>query len=105
MKISLIQFLTSKKGVFASALAAATVAMATRQLLKLNIPMTPEVENLISVIIFAGVGWLIDRIVLRLNATGVEKIQDLLPPSVKSDGVPGEVTIEAVKEAVSNQQL
>lgn len=102
MKTTLIKLLLDGRGRFVSLATGALVAAVTKALAGKNVTLDPEVENMIATITGLFVMWVIDSVVLKMQSDGVKQIQDALPPSVKSDGVPGEKTIAAVEKAVEN---
>lgn len=104
MKSSLIKLLTGAKGRLVSVITGALVGVVTKLLTRNNATLDPEIENLVSTIASLAVMWAIDSLVLKLQSDGVRKIQDALPPSVVSDGVPGEKTVAAVEKAVSEAE-
>lgn len=102
MKTTLIKLLLDGRGRVVSLATGTLVAAVTKALSTKQIHLDPEVENLIAAVAGLAVMWVIDSVVLKLQSDGVKHIQDILPESIVSDGVPGEKTIDAVEEAVQN---
>lgn len=102
-KTTLIKRLNDGKGRIVSLVQGAVVAGIAKYLLDKNLAFDPLVEDLVSVIVGGAVMWIVDSVLIILQTEGVKKIQDALPSNVVSDGVPGDVTVAAVKRAVSDQ--
>jgi hypothetical protein len=102
MKTQFIKLLLDAKGRINSLAVGAVVGGVTKFLADRNWTLDPTVEDLLSATVALTVMWAIDSLVLKLQADGVKQIQDALPPHVKSDGVPGDVTVAAVKRAASD---
>lgn len=102
MKTRLIKLLLDGKGRINSAVVGIVTGAATKILARYNLTLDPLAEDLLSASVGLFVMWAIDSIVLKLQADGVKRIQDALPPHVESDGVPGDVTVAAVKRATSD---
>lgn len=88
----LLTTLTAKKGRIASFVAGVVTTMLVR-----NFPIPTEIINEVTIALPFAVAWVIDFVVLQINANGVKEIQEALPPSIKVDGFAGEKTVEAVQ--------
>lgn len=104
LKTTLTKALIDGKGRFVSLATGAAVAATAKYFTSKNWDFNPEFENLVSISVAFATTWILDSIVLHLQTAGVKKIQDALPSNVTSDGVPGDITVAAVKRAVSDQQ-
>lgn len=103
MKDKLIQHLTGIQGRITTLAGGYVLAKIAEALAPHGWSLDPAIAELISLLIGLGVAYVIDNTVFWLNAKGVKEIQKALPDEVKVDGVPGEKTLEAVKEAVAVQ--
>lgn len=98
--------LTAKKGRIASFLAGVALTFLVRVASDRGLNIPKELLDEITVALPFAVAWVIDFIVLQINATGVKQIQETLHNAdnvtqpVKIDGVPGVATQDAVAEAV-----
>jgi uncharacterized membrane protein (Fun14 family) len=102
-KTAILKRLNDGSGRLVSLTQGAVIAAITNYLLKKNITLDPMVLDLVSLLVGGAVMWLVDSAVILIQTEGVKKIQDALPSNVVSDGVPGDVTVSAVKRAVSDQ--
>jgi hypothetical protein len=98
MKDSFLKALTGAKGRIITMVSGAVAAVIVRALVKMGWEPDPATLNDITefsgVAVTLGLEW----VVIHLSSEGVKKIQDALPPAVKSDGVPGPKTIAAVEK-------
>jgi len=92
--------LSSAKGRFISLAVGLVAGVTTTILTQWKLQLSPDDANLIASLVTAVVGWCLDIVVIKLNSDGVKAIQSPLP-GVVEDGVPGPLTINAVKDAVS----
>jgi hypothetical protein len=104
MKTTLVKLLLDARGRLVSVVTGAFVAFTTRLLTAGKIEIDPEIEMLVSTIAGLLAMWIFDSIIIKLQTDGVKRIQDALPSNVPSDGVPGDVTVAAVKRAVADHQ-
>lgn len=103
-KTTFIKALNDGKGRLVSFAQGAVVGGVAKFALDRNWSFDPFVENIVSAGVAFAVMWIVDSVLIILQTNGVKKIQDALPSNVISDGVPGDVTVAAVKRAVSDQQ-
>lgn len=104
MKTSLVKLLIDAKGRINSLVVGVVVGYATKFMADRNLSLDPLVEDLLASTVGLGVMWAIDSIVLHLQTKGVKEIQNALPNHVRTDGVPGTVTVDAVKEIVTENK-
>jgi hypothetical protein len=102
-KTTFVKMLLDFRGRIVSAITG-VIAGAAANVLAGKIELSPNDKETIT--LFAGfmAMWFFDSMVIHFQTEGVRDIQDALPPNVKSDGVPGDVTVAAVKRAVSDHQ-
>lgn len=101
MKTFLTAWLSAARGRFITLAIASVVGVISALLARWNFTLDPEDTKLVAGFVTGFVGWGIDALIIKVNSDGVKQIQDALPPYVKSDGVPGEVTITAVENLAS----
>lgn len=95
----LLKLLTDAKGRLVSLATGMVAGFVTRVAVEHGWTLDPADLNYITLGVAILTGWAIDSIVLHANANGVKQIQEALPPHVEADGVPGPVTIAAVKNS------
>lgn len=96
----LISTLSGAKGRLITIAVAVATGFATKIAADHGLELTEKNEMLLASSVGALVGWFIDSAVLWINTRGIQRIQDALPPDIKSDGHAGDKTVEAVQEAV-----
>lgn len=105
----LLATLTAKSGRIASFVAGVMVAALVRFAAHHGLAIPPEILNEVTVATPFFVSWVIDFVVLHINAAGVKQIQETLQNAptvtqeVKVDGVPGASTQNAVNEATGTE--
>jgi len=98
MNPSFLNVLSGFKGRLITIGSGLLAGLVVRALAKLG--FSPDASTLNDITEFSGIATTlgIEWLVIHLNSQGVKKIQDALPPEVKSDGVPGPKTIAAVEK-------
>ena len=100
MKNALLKALADGKGRLLSLTTGFVTAKILAWIASAGITLDPKDELYITGLAGLVIAYGIDALFIRLQTAGVKEIQDALPPSVKSDGVPGSKTIKAVENAV-----
>lgn len=101
MKKILVQTLSGQVGQVARIGSGVVVAGATKALTSLGLHLDDATSTWISVVVGLFITNFLNEWILKNTQEGVKQIQDILPSYVKSDGVPGDVTIQAVENAVT----
>lgn len=97
MKNVILGFLVSGKGTIAKIVLGIVAYGLARFSAYAGITIPEDILNEISIGVGIGVPLLIETWVSKQNASGIKEIQEALPPSVKTDGVAGPATVEAVQ--------
>lgn len=98
MNNSFIRTLSGVKGRLITIASGVIAGLVVRALAKFG--FEPDLQTLNDITELAGIGVILgmEWAVIHLNAEGVKKIQQALPPEIKDDGVPGDKTVAAVEE-------